>query len=207
MVNINDILREENEDRRKELVNNRLKEIDSLSKQNVLISTNKNYRGFISSTSKVAFSDDLIDIGEDSCSSSVHLMKTQDYIPLFIEYIKSKKITNANYIIMAISPFLHEYFGCKKDYTNENNREKYYIDIGKKLGEIKSKDEYNKYYNEWFDIGEYKGSSMAECSEYAILSQNILSFLGIESYYISGQLNDEIDLHAYNIIKYMDKAY
>ena len=81
---------------------------------------------------------------------------------------------------------------------NEKNRRNLYIDIERK-------------YDEWepYSISEYRNNDTALCAERAAVAQNILAFLGADTYYIMGHLsrNDGIENmnHAYNVID--DKEY
>ena len=58
--------------------------------------------------------------------------------------------------------------------------------------EIINKDEYS--------IDDLKGKNAAVCADRAALAQNLFSILGVESYYLVGQVNGED--HAYNVINY-----
>ena len=45
---------------------------------------------------------------------------------------------------------------------------------------------------------------MAECTEYAVLTQNLYSFLGANSYYVSGSFSTDKgqnESHAYNLVQ------
>lgn len=81
---------------------------------------------------------------------------------------------------------------------NEENRRRLYLDIERK-------------YDEWesYPISEYRTNDTALCAERAAIAQNMLAFLGADTYYIMGHLsrNDEfINMnHAYNVI--VDKEY
>lgn len=81
---------------------------------------------------------------------------------------------------------------------NEENRRKLYLDIERK-------------YDEWepYPISEYRNNDTALCAERAAIAQNMLAFLGADTYYIMGHLsrNDGfINMnHAYNVI--VDKEY
>lgn len=81
---------------------------------------------------------------------------------------------------------------------NEKNRRNLYLDIERK-------------YDEWepYPISEYRNNDTALCAERAAIAQNMLAFLGADTYYIMGHLsrNDGfINMnHAYNVI--VDKEY
>lgn len=58
-------------------------------------------------------------------------------------------------------------------------------------------------------ISDLEGKNVAACVERAALSHNLMKMLGIDSTYkMSGILNGkEREAHAYNLVKYNDKAY
>lgn len=58
-------------------------------------------------------------------------------------------------------------------------------------------------------ISHFYERDISECSERALLAQNLFKFLGVESYFMAGKLNinDNIQMHNYNIIYIKDKAY
>lgn len=81
---------------------------------------------------------------------------------------------------------------------SEENRRKLYLDIERK-------------YDEWepYSISEYRNNDTALCAERAAIAQNMLAFLGADTYYIMGHLSKNdgfINMnHAYNVI--VDKEY
>lgn len=58
-------------------------------------------------------------------------------------------------------------------------------------------------------VSNLKGQNAGICVERAMVSQNLLKSLGIESYYKASTIinNGKMEGHAYNIIKYDDKYY
>ena len=125
----------------------------------------------------------------------------------FINYLIQKNIKNIMDALYLVSPFLHEYFGTNSDYTNKNNRSSSFDNMGNQLGEIKEKygnSMFNDYYNKWFDISIFKNNSMAECTEYAALTQNLFSFIGANSYYVLGSFSSDegkSESHAFNLVQ------
>lgn len=87
--------------------------------------------------------------------------------------------------------------GLAKEENGENRR-KLYLDIERK-------------YDEWepYPISEYRNNDTALCAERAAIAQNMLAFLGADTYYIMGHLSKNdgfINMnHAYNVI--VDKEY
>ena len=71
------------------------------------------------------------------------------------------------------------------DYTNKNDRSNSFDIMGSQLGEIQRKhgdSVFKKYYNKWFDISIFKNNSIAECTEYAALTQNLFSFTSLRQF-------------------------
>ncbi len=199
------ILKEQDEEKRKKMIQERLKFLDTESEQNKTIDVNSIHQGFISSSDSLQFSTDFI-MGEfDQPILSIYTMKNQDYFYSYINYLHQNGIVDINTAIHAISPFLKDYFGVDKNGNNKNNREASFDNMGIQLSQIKEKSnqEYLTYYNKWFDIGIFKGNSMAECTEYAALTQNILSFMGFNSYYVSGSFSSSKnnESHAFNLVQ------
>ncbi len=114
------------------------------------------------------------------------------------EMLKSKlssDTANIEDISETVFEVVWEYFG---DYSKVSERLSYYND----LDEIESDKDIGK-------VSSLKGKNAAMCVERAMLSQNLLKSLGIESYYKQSQIikNGKIDAHAYNIIAYDGKYY
>lgn len=114
------------------------------------------------------------------------------------EMLKSKlssDTVNIEDVSEKIFEVIWEYFG---DYSNVDSRLSYYNDTDN----IESEDDISK-------VSGLKGKNAAMCVERAMLSQNLLKSLGIESYYKQSQIikNGDIDTHAYNIISHNNKYY
>jgi len=58
-------------------------------------------------------------------------------------------------------------------------------------------------------ISNFYGRDISECSERALIAHNLFKFLGVESYFMAGKLNinNNVQMHNYNIIYIKDKAY
>lgn len=58
-------------------------------------------------------------------------------------------------------------------------------------------------------IKDFYGKDCSECSERAALAHNLFKFLGIESYYMTGNvsINGQKSLHNYNVIYHNGKGY
>ena len=111
------------------------------------------------------------------------------------EKINEKQPKDFETICECVFDTVQEYFG---DYSNIKSRMSFYKDI-----DIIEKEE---------DIGKVsnlKGKNAAMCVERAMLSQNLLKSLEINSTYkCSGIKNNGLDeVHAYNIVNNNDKYY
>lgn len=206
MVTINQILSESDTNKRKDLISNRLVELEQNSEQNKDLDLEAIHKGYISTSDTVQFSSDLIDINDNPVKSK-YTMKTTDYYYEYINYLMKNNVKDIMSALYLVSPFLHEYFGTNKDYTNKNNRSDAFDIMGNQLADIQQKhgdSMFNEYYKKWFDISIFKNNSMAECTEYAALTQNLYSFLGANSYYVSGSFSTEKgknESHAYNLVQ------
>lgn len=69
--------------------------------------------------------------------------------------------------------------------------------------------EQNIFAGKTVDISEICGYSVAKCTEHAMLTQNVLSFLGYESFMLSGKLeyNNVIEAHNFNVVRKNGKYY
>ena len=109
--------------------------------------------------------------------------------------ISNNNITDFKSVCEIVFYVVYNYFG---DYSNISERMNYYKD----LDFIESDEDIGK-------VSDLKGKNAAMCVERAMLSQNLLKSLGIDSTYkcsgIKNNGNDE--MHAYNLIKYNEKYY
>lgn len=199
------ILKKQNNEKKKNMIEQRLIILNSKAEQNKEIGVNTIHQGFISTTDSLEFSEVYVMSNLDEPLPSKYTMKNQDYIYEYINYLNKNNITDINTAILAISPFLKKYFGVGKNGNNKNNREISFDNMGMQLSEIRQKSEqlYQEYYSKWFDIAIFKNNSIAECTEYAALTQNILAFMGFNSYYISGYFSTKNTegAHAFNLVQ------
>ena len=204
MITINQILSESDIENRKKLISNRLSELEQMSEQNKELDLNAIHKGYISTSDTIQFSSDLIVINDNPVKSK-YTMRATDYFYEYVDYLIQNNINDIKSALYLVSPFLHEYFGTNRDYTNKNDRSSYFDIMGSQLGEIQQKygnSIFNDYYNKLFDISVFKNNSIAACTEYAALTQNLFSFIGANSYYVIGSFpleNGQIESHAYNL--------
>ncbi|MBP3255199.1 MAG: hypothetical protein J6M60_01735 [Clostridia bacterium] len=129
----------------------------------------------------------LIDNGD-----SYFKIENDEYLYEFMMLLKKHNMTEIGDAVRNLSSYLDYYFGKN---GNEDIRRQI-------LNENIDGDNYH-------DISILKGKNAAMCAERAAMAQNIFSFLGIESYYISGdiEVGEQKGPHAYNIIKLDEKMF
>lgn len=129
-----------------------------------------------------------------------------DYIPCVIgdikdaynileRQIKEKSPQDFESLCSIILDTNQEYFG---DYNHISER----MDNYKDLDEIETKEDIGK-------VSDLKGKNAAMCVERAMLSQNLLKSVGINSVYkCSGIKKDKkSEIHSYNLVEHNDKYY
>ena len=108
--------------------------------------------------------------------SQGYYIKTTDYIREFIEYIKQNNLPPSP---KTIFKFLNYYFGERPSIDTRNEKE-------------------------FMEISDFKNSDRALCTERAALANNILSFLGMETWFCDGSVynsNNISEEHAFLIVK------
>lgn len=169
-----------NEESLKQFIDDRLMELYKNASQRKIVGFEnlEPHRGIIPKETK-------IDNG-----GAYYQIRDDNYIHLFIKLLIKNHITDLNKILNNIYPFLNIYFGKNGD----SDLRQIIFDQNTSMGTIP-------------DISVLKQKNAAMCSERAAMAQNIFSFLGIESYYITGEIvkNGENVPHAFNIIKYNNR--
>lgn len=119
------------------------------------------------------------------------------YIKDFCNYIKDKEITNSRELFDYIFDFIEEYFG-KVKYDDRKR-----VEFNSLI--LKNEKTYFPPIEE-HKLSKFKKSTYAECTEIAILAQNILQFLGYESCIVIGNIKysdeEEASSHAFNLVSY-----
>ncbi len=129
------------------------------------------YHGFIKKDVKIYSS---LGNSDDEC----YTLDNYDYLISFFKYVRDNNINSKIDAIKSMSEFMDNYFGE-------------YCGIDKRADFIKSNGG-----NTTIDI--FKGSGLAACSEKAAIANNILSMMGFDSFYMTGEVNGE--QHAFNTI-------
>ena len=109
-------------------------------------------------------------------------ISSNDYIYLYASILKKYNIKNIDSAMFFIFITINQYFGI---YGNEERRLKMFEKFGEKLSAL-------------------KGQNCAICAERAAVAQNLFTILGIESYYITGEIKDAdcVEPHSFNLINY-----
>ena len=108
--------------------------------------------------------------------SEGYYMKTTDYINEFVEYVRKNNLHPSPHTIFK---FINDYFG---KVSNTDNR-----------SEMRFK-----------DISDFRHSDEAFCTERAALANNILSFLGMETWFCDGSIygsKGEVENHAFVFVR------
>ena len=154
----------------------------------------KPHKGFISKNSKIRFSSETLGV-------DTYNMDSEDYMQEFAKIIKQNNISKKSDVINNIANFVDYYFGGLQsldDKRSEFLTSKCRLDEeGFALDEDIEK----------ISIEDFKGKNLAQCTEKAAVTQNILSFLGFESYYCLGALKEQNSnqAHAFNIVQGKDR--
>lgn len=149
------------------------------------------YVGYIPYGKRIVYGAFSDEIKRFYCKGQYYYLDDEGYIYDFARFIRKVDIININELITAVYDFLTYYLD---------------IEIGKMDREVlhqlileNSKSYFKPVYEH--SISDFYGNGAARCSEYGVMGQNILSFIGIESYVL---FDTE---HVYNVIKYDDSYY
>ena len=178
-------------------INTRLDNLESGIKEKIseirpsqLRKTSK-IHGFISKETEIRASEEHI--------SAVFQLDDKDVYKTLIYKLKEKNNLDTPYdIIQSIQNSINEYFGGLAYDENEENRYNLYVEMYKKYPDLDP-----------HSISEYRNNDTALCTERGAIAQNMLAFLGADTYYLMGHLSNNKGIknlnHAYNCI--LDKEY
>lgn len=152
--------------------------------------------GWIDSSFNEEFKDQEVLIGNGMDITPCQIGDVTDAYKLLKEKIEKKNPNDFYELAVIILETVQDYFG---DYSNIKNRMNNYHDL----------DELNYYHLEPGKVSSLKKDNSAMCVERAMLSQNLLKILGINSFYkASGIIKDgKIEGHAYNLVEYNEKHF
>ena len=123
-------------------------------------------------------------------------MESTDFIYEFAHFIKKYNINNKASLIHNLEYFVNSYFG----FPGKIDRETIFNEIAWQT--TTTDEEYFKAL-ENNKLGDLKGKGAAQCTERGALVQQVLSILGIETYYCMGcvDLDNRQEGHCFNIVK------
>ncbi len=152
------------------------------------------YGGIVSSFNGV-FTNEEVLIGTGFDYIPCMIGDISDAYNLLDEKIKNQNIEDIELLMEIVFEVVNEYFG---GIDNLNNRMSNYVD----LDFITCEDDIGK-------VSSLKGKGEAACTERAMVTQNLLKKLGIDSYYKCSTIivNGKNDIHSYNIATINDKHY
>jgi len=179
MNNFLDIILHCKDDELKNIVIKRafeLEESESTDRNYIIPSENLHdydsyYHGFIKSDVKIFSS---IGNSNEEC----YTLNNYDYLVEFFKYIREKNVKSKSDLIKYMSSFMDNYFGEYKG-------------IDKRADFLRTKEG-------TATIDMFKKTGLAACSERAAIANNILTMIGFDSFFLTGEINGE--QHAFNAI-------
>ncbi len=179
----------------KKFVDNLLEEKNVKKGSNEIILQLENfYKGFIPLNSLVSYG---------TVGSCMYSLNDRTYLYDAFDYIKKLGTALEYAVIMELKTFLTTYFGISP--KGIDNRDNFIIQKFLEKNNVMS---FNENPN-MVTLADFKKRNMAKCSENSILINQVLNLLDIETYICYGFIKkaNEIEPHAFNIIKYNDKYY
>ncbi len=160
------------------------------------------YRGYIPKDTKLVFGLSYDINGYIGNDGKYYYLDEDDYIIDFCKFIKDKRISNELELFDYILAFIEDYFGMDDKIIYDDKE----IISREKMFQLLYKSDYNFYTPSLeHGISWFKGRGNALCSEYSIIANNIMNFMGINSSLILGCQNngrEKVEGHAYNIASY-----
>lgn len=153
------------------------------------------HKGFISKKSKIKFSSNTL--GVDSYN-----MDSEDYIIDFAKIVFNCKLDSKGLIIQNLATFINQYFGELESLEDKRSD---FLTSRCRLDEegfALEEDEEN------ISIEDFKGVKLAQCTEKAAITQNILSLFGFESYFCCGAVKTDSseEFHSFNVVAGKNKT-
>lgn len=159
------------------------------------------YEGYVTKGKKIVFC--IEQEGRDFTNGGCYYyVDTDDYIYMFLKYIRDKEISSDEDLFIYIGKFIRNYLGIFGDIKREDMLKMIY----KNENEYYDRVEEHKF--SWF-----KNKGIGECTEIALMAQNILCFLGYYSAIVMGNMAEKSvkennvysdEAHAYNLVAYED---
>ena len=151
--------------------------------------------GGINSSFKEIFKDEEVLIGSGFDIIPCQIGNINECYQILKDKIEQKKPIKFETLCEIVFEVVQNYFG---DYSNIEKR----MDNYTELDFIQTKEDIGK-------VSNLKGKNRAMCTERAMLSQNLLKSIGINSIFKCSSIinNDKEEIHAYNILEHNKKYY
>lgn len=153
------------------------------------------YSGYIPKGIKMVYGMEYHNGRIASNNGNYYYVDDDQYIYDFCKLIKDKEVVDQFELFEYIFEFCRHYFGSIKRTLERDEMHKLILE--KENYYFKPKEEHV------FSSFKEKGNAM--CTEYSLMAQNIMSFLGIESYFVIGKEEDIIngvENHAFNFVHF-----
>ena len=150
------------------------------------------HRGYIKKGTKVVYGLFIGTDGNVENDGNYYFLNDDKYIYDFCHFIKQFEIYDEFDLFNKILEFIRNYFGKLKKIDRDEMLHIFYDSNGKRLPLRKE-----------HDLNWFKNQGSAMCTEYTVMAQNILSFLGIDSYTIIGAQKvgkEDVESHAFNFV-------
>ena len=151
------------------------------------------YSGYISKGIRIVYGMEYHDGRIASNNGNYYYIDDDQYIYDFCKLIKEKEIVDEYELFDYILEFIENYFSPIKRLPERDDMHKLILE----------KDYYFYKPQEEHTFSSFKKRGNAMCTEYALMAQNLMSFFGIESYYVIGKEEDKlngVENHAFNFI-------
>lgn len=118
-----------------------------------------------------------------------------DIYPILEQKMKERMPEDFESLCACVFATIQEYFG---DYRNVSSRMDNYVDL-----------DYIESFEDIGKVSNLKGKNAAACVERAMVAQNLLKFLKINTFYkSSGIINDgKKEVHSYNLVEHNGRCY
>ncbi|MBR2828658.1 MAG: hypothetical protein IKE70_05455 [Bacilli bacterium] len=153
------------------------------------------YSGYISKGIRMVYGMEYHNVLLASNNGNYYYVDDDSYIEDFCKYIKNKEIQDEFELFDYILEYERNYFGVIKKEP----------EIDKMHNLILEKENFYFKPKEEHSFSSFKGKGNAMCTEYALMAQNLMSFFGIDSYFVIGKEEDNIngvENHAFNLIQF-----
>ena len=160
-----------------------------------LIKVNSMYCGYVKRNTKMVYGRALNrENGLQFNNGFYYYVDTDDYLYEFCRYIRDIELDSEFDLFLCIQIFVKKYFYA----LEENDRDTMFTLLARD-------DDYLFPPIKEHKFSSFKKRGSAVCTEIALVAQNIMSFFGIDSYLIIGDMienNGPDECHAYNIVSY-----